>query len=79
MVGQQEQQQVSGDVFTTEEAAVFLKLPNARAFRRRCREYGVSGVRSGNNWIFAREQLELLRRKMFALDPRPMTRPAKAG
>jgi hypothetical protein len=57
------------DIFRADpDAWQYLKLPSRRSFNQLCRKFGVKGCRSGRQWIYAREQLDALRLKMFGMD-----------
>lgn len=56
------------DIFTTEEAWRYLKMPCRNSFNRVCREHGLHGKRVGREHIYSREQLEAVRMKMFGMD-----------
>lgn len=56
------------DIFTRVEAMRFLKLPSERSFYRLRKQCGIEGVKAGRDYIYAREQLEVMRRIMFGID-----------
>lgn len=56
------------DVFTRVEAMQYLKISCEKSFWRLRRRCGIKGVKTGYDYIYAREQLEEMRRAMFGLD-----------
>lgn len=56
------------DIFRSDEAWRYLKLPCPRSFGTLRRQHKVRGKRVGHEYIYSREQLEYLRRCMFGMD-----------